>query len=150
MPNWCQGTLKIRGEKEDIVNFLKNGITSVGVVGDLYESIIEDNKLFLTVTSTHTDFYVNNTTRGFIIQDKIYYDYDSNFLALHFRQAWDIDAQELSKISKTYHLDFKIYAFERGAEFNRDIEIHKGNIIRDKVIHFDDYNWECICPYIGG
>lgn len=25
MPNWCKGTLKIRGKKEDIVNFLEKG-----------------------------------------------------------------------------------------------------------------------------
>lgn len=26
MPNWAEGTLKVRGTKENIVNFLKNGI----------------------------------------------------------------------------------------------------------------------------
>lgn len=25
MPNWCKGTLKIRGKKENIINFLENG-----------------------------------------------------------------------------------------------------------------------------
>lgn len=26
MPNWCEGYLKIRGKKEDIVNFIENEI----------------------------------------------------------------------------------------------------------------------------
>ena len=26
MPNWCEGYLKIRGKKEDIVNFVENEI----------------------------------------------------------------------------------------------------------------------------
>ena len=25
MPNWCEGTLKIRGEKENILSFIKEG-----------------------------------------------------------------------------------------------------------------------------
>lgn len=27
MPNWCEGYLKIRGKKEDIVNFVENEIS---------------------------------------------------------------------------------------------------------------------------
>ena len=29
MPNWCEGYLKIRGKKEDIVNFVENEIRLV-------------------------------------------------------------------------------------------------------------------------
>lgn len=25
MPNWCEGKLKIRGKKDDILNFFENG-----------------------------------------------------------------------------------------------------------------------------
>lgn len=53
-------------------------------------------------------------------------------------------------ISKKYNVDLKIYAFEKGMEFNRDIEIHKGRIIKDNKIEFKDYEWECINPLIGG
>ena len=46
--------------------------------------------------------------------------------------------------------DIKIYAFEAGMEFNQDIEIIKGKIIKDKEIKFENYQWECIEPNIGG
>ncbi|MBB5146203.1 hypothetical protein HNQ35_001404 [Cerasibacillus quisquiliarum] len=35
-------------------------------------------------------------------------------------------------------------------EFNQDIEINKGEIIKDEEIKFDDYEWECIYPNLGG
>lgn len=44
----------------------------------------------------------------------------------------------------------KIYGFEKGMQFNRNVEIINGEILKDEEINFDDYKWECICPNIGG
>lgn len=49
-----------------------------------------------------------------------------------------------------YDIDIKIYAFEAGMEFNQDIEIIKGKIIKDDEIKFENYQWECIEPNLGG
>lgn len=54
------------------------------------------------------------------------------------------------KISKKYNIDLKIYAFERGMEFNLDIEVSKGKVIKSEVIKFDNYMWDCIDPLSGG
>ncbi len=35
-------------------------------------------------------------------------------------------------------------------EFNQDVEIYKGEIIKNVEIEFDDYMWECITPNMGG
>lgn len=56
----------------------------------------------------------------------------------------------LTEISKKYNLDFKIYAYERGMQFNIDFEVHKGEVIKCNEIQFDDYIWECTNPNIGG
>ncbi|MEW4071696.1 hypothetical protein [Bacillus cereus] len=53
-------------------------------------------------------------------------------------------------MSKEYNVDIKIYIFGRGMEFNQDVEIYKGEIIKNVEIEFDDYMWECINPNIGG
>ena len=29
MPNWCEGKLKIRGKRKDLINFIKKWITAV-------------------------------------------------------------------------------------------------------------------------
>ena len=44
----------------------------------------------------------------------------------------------------------KIYGFEKGMHFNRNVEIVNAEIIKDEEINFDDYEWECICQNIGG
>ena len=69
---------------------------------------------------------------------------------MDFQSAWGIDTDSLREISKKYNIDFKIYAFECGMEFNQDIEIIKGKTIKDDEIKFNDYLWECICPDKGG
>lgn len=44
----------------------------------------------------------------------------------------------------------RIHAFECGMCFNQIIEIIDGEITKDEEIKFDDYNWDCICPNVGG
>lgn len=34
MPNWCEGQLKIRGNREDIMSFLENELVSVDDLGN--------------------------------------------------------------------------------------------------------------------
>ena len=36
------------------------------------------------------------------------------------------------------------------SEFNIDFEVHKGKVIKNNEIKFDDYVWECTNPEIGG
>ncbi len=67
-----------------------------------------------------------------------------------FKAAWAIDADALRAISARYDIDIKIYGFESGMKFNQDIEIVKGKIIKDDEIQFDNYQWECINPNLGG
>ena len=43
-----------------------------------------------------------------------------------------------------------IHAFERGMQFNQIIEIIDGKITKDEEVEFDDYDWDCICPNLGG
>ena len=54
------------------------------------------------------------------------------------------------EICKQYNVDMKIYAFECGVRFNQDIEIVDEKIVRNEIIKFEDYEWECINPIIGG
>ena len=71
-------------------------------------------------------------------------------MCFDFESAWNIDTDCLRIISKLYDIDFKIYAFEGGMQFNKDIEIIKGKIIKDEEIRFNNYIWECIDPELGG
>lgn len=150
MPNWCEGTLKIRGEKEDVINFLKNGITPIGLMGDTAEPEIEETEYHTMVKTEKGGFYLEGTRRGFIEESSIWYEYDRDVLAVEYKQAWGLDPEQLRAISEKFNIDLKIYAFEKGMEFNEHVEIHKGVIMKNEEIKFDDYDWECPCPNIGG
>lgn len=158
MANFCQGILKIRGEKQDICNFIENNLTFYPDPSNLtnkmyfrkgFESLYEVGyELSYDARYTH----LNNSNRHHIKESEIIvYDRDDYWLAcVTLIACWDIDIDYLVEVSKQYNIDLKIYAFEKGMEFNRDIEIHKGKTIKDNTIKFKDYMWECIDPTIGG
>lgn len=164
MPNWCEGNLKIRGKKENIIRFLEEGTSLLDVFWEPKEinPEIEENEydeIEIKNINKEKDInclYIKGTTRHFIdpIENEIYIhhiDEDEQVICLKkFKAAWNINADELRKISETYNIDIKVYGFECGMKFNQDIEIIKGKIIKDVVITFTDYEWECIEPNIGG
>jgi hypothetical protein len=166
MPNWCEGTLKIRGSKENIIRFakecitgtngwkiksfdLKNGGYELGKNDD-FNVEIDDYELYIHNTM---DTHIEGTRRMFIQQENISWYWNEvkdEVVSVDVQQAWGIDVDNLVNLSKKYNLDFKIYAFEAGMQFNQDVEVIKGEVIKNQEITFDDYQWECINPNLGG
>ena len=151
MPNWCEGKLKVRGTVENIKKFCSENLLSVDKEGNYVINFWFNS---LGSIDDKRQCYIKGTRRGFV--DRCYCelaDYKKDDIVILFidaRFAWGISADELLEICKKYSVDMKIYAFERGMEYNQDIEIVNGEIIKDDEIHFEDYNWECIDPEIGG
>lgn len=157
MPNWCEGTFKVRGTKEDVKKFLLEALNPIsdGLLGQIpVEKEVEEDEWGLNIRAKD-GFHIKGTRRNFIVDD-ICFEFAEEETNLKvcvlegFKAAWEIDPAPLAVLSKRYNVDIKIYAFECGVEFNQDIEIHKGEVIKDLVIEFDDYKWECINPNIGG
>lgn len=151
MPNWCVGTLKVRGKKENLKKFVLEGLKPVTWLGEAKDPLKIGEKGDVQIPE---QTYIINTTRGFVSEDTTIYNIDeleeNDILVLNTRFAWKIHAKELLETAKQFSVDMKIYAFEMGQEFNQDIEIIDGKIIKDDEIEFDNYDWECICPRIGG
>ena len=164
MPNWCKGNFKIRGKKENIIRFLKEGTSLLDGFWEPkeIEPEIEINDYDeIEIKNINKEkgidcLYIKGTRRNFVnpVENEIYIhnvDEEEQIICLEkFKAAWGIDADSLRAISNRYEIDIKIYAFEAGMEFNQDIEIIKGKIIKDEEIKFKDYVWECIEPNIGG
>lgn len=159
MPNWCCGILKIRGTKQDVINFLTKGLIAVDYIGnDVKESrfyVDEYGDIDYIPSKNLSYFWIEGTRRGFVYPDNYICNYyneekDEVIVCLDAKFAWTIYTEQLLKISKKYNIDLKIYAFERGMEFNLDIEVSKGKVIKSEVIEFDNYVWDCIDPLSGG
>lgn len=154
MPNWCEGVLKIRGNFNDVKNFLIEGITCVNLFGketkDCYK--IEENTEEI-LSLRYLDIpYIKNTRRAFLLDKEIelWCGKKTGTFALNFRQAWNVEAEQFAEISKKYNIDIKINAYEKNMEFERRVLIEKGKIIENEDIQYDDYVWECDMPNLGG
>lgn len=154
MPNWCEGTLKVRGKIEDLKKFVLEGLQPVGHFGDMREPLEINEYGECEYKGT---CWIENTHRGFVDNLDIYFsefeeDNKPKVICLEARFAWGIEARQLRETCIKYNVDMKIYAFERGMEFNQDIEIVNGEIVRNEEINFKgkDYAWECIMPTMGG
>lgn len=165
MPNWCEGTLRIRGKMCDLKRFVVEAICSTsfewGEGGphtntaplEIEEHSSESNCGF-SVTEKVREAWIKGTHRHFIQEDYIEAYADSwgsvEVLCVRIQAAWGMDAKQLQALCKEYSLDMRVYGFEQAMEFNQDIEIIDGEIIKDEEITFGDYRWDCVCPDIGG
>lgn len=153
MSNCCRGELKIRGTKKNIEHFLLEGLEPIDEQKTI-EVIHEEDMLIMKISDNGYGFYLKNTDGQFIEQYDIAFSYaedDQVILVMPgYAGSGSINAEELAKLSKDFMIDFKIYGFEYGIEFNQDIEIINGVIVKDEVITFDNYAWDCICPNMGG
>ena len=162
MPNWCEGYLKIRGKKEDIVNFVENEIRllkskdifsepeylEIKMIKDSYEYRFEHKNSFKEYLR------LKNARRFFVESEEIsfyYYEDEVCYLTLKVKQAWCIDVQELLvEHSKKYHVDFNIYASESGMEFEQYITVVNGELVKNEAREYTDFQFEAINPELGG
>lgn len=163
MPNWCEGYLKIRGKREDLINFIENEILLMNYIDadNIEEQNIKlefyDFEYFFGYDKNERQYlYLKNSNRFFIEDESIRFQYDErenalHYLMLHIRRAWSVKNEKmLIEDSKKYHLDFNVYATERNMEFEEYITIIDGEITRNETKEYDDFYFEAINPELGG
>lgn len=154
MPNWSEGILKVRGNYENVIKFFEENLETVNFFGDKVESALTiekyDDSVGMTLEKTA---YIKGTHRNFTESNyiSIYHRKDNTAcVPIHIKGAWYIESEPYVKMSNDYKVDIKIESYERGMEFSQYILIEKGQLIEDKKIEYDDYEWECANPLIGG
>lgn len=148
MPNWAEGSLKLRGKCENIASALKEMLLNDTVT--LEEEWDGD---LLVFNNTDPYFYINKTRRAFINQNQIEVWLEEEFCIVeldNFQQAWSAIPENYQEISSKFDIDIKIFTFERGMEFTQEIEISKGEIIKNVCSNYDDYQWEVPFSNLGG
>lgn len=163
MPNWIEGTLKIRGTYENVKRFFMEQIEAechnIEVALGLKPAppprqiVSEDEDGWLEITE---EAYIKGTRRAFVKPDDVYLNPEkTNVAVLNIRQAWsftayDQDLERWEAISKKYGVDIRLYGVERGVEFVETLEIINGETTAHDVIEYDDWKWECPFPNLGG
>lgn len=141
----------MRGTKENLTKFVLEGLQPVTYIGEDLEALKMDDDTGRVKCSR---CWIKGTRRGFILDlDVFTYDWNDEgkiAIGLEAEFAWGISSEELLNSCKQYGVDMRIHAFECGMCFNQIIEIIDGEITKDEEVTFDDYNWDCICPNVGG
>lgn len=170
MPNWCEGNIRLRGTGNAILEFLKNELKIVGYAGGSLnhaecDAEIVDDEYETTVKIPEMarcwyciGFYINNTNRNFIETKSIDVDLGDEEERAEiqtvciddFKAAWGIDSAPYVEKAKKYGLDIKIVGFEKGMQFAQVIEIVGGKILKEQEVKFDNWDWECLMPNMGG
>ena len=150
MPNWAEGSLKLRGRSENIEPALKEML-----LNDTVTLEYEYDGTLLIFNSTGPYFYINGTRRAFIDkkQIEIWLELEEEFFTVeldNFKQAWSAIPENYQEISRKFDVDIKIFTFECGMEFTQEIEISKGEIIKNVCYEYDDYQWEVPFSNLGG
>jgi hypothetical protein len=148
MPNFAEGTLKLRGKRENIKSALKEMLASDTV------TISEENDgAELIFFTTNSYFYINGTKRAFFDKNLIEILFEENFEVIeidNFIQAWGVIPENFLVFSKKHGVDIKIFAFEQGLEYSQEIEITNGAITRNIKSKYVDYKWDVPFSKLGG
>ena len=165
MPNWCEGTLKVRGNPQNILRFINEGLNVYTVNDEKLDKKewleIHDNGGSFEVFFNKKDIYVEGTKRAFINLSSISNEYvDINKKAefevccFAVSQAWGFKKEDWMAIAKKYCIDIKLYGIERGMGFVEDWLITDcGETFIDNSPVFEDYKdflWNCPIPFLGG
>ena len=150
MPNWIEGTMKVRGKAEDLIRFFEVG----------FDSTVEKEEYSDCISFEIADFvYINRSRRAFTLeafeQDIFTGKSGVQIALIPIRQAWSFTPYEGAEqrwidLAKEYNLDVRLQGFERGMEFYQDVEIVNGVLVRDSVEKYDNWDWECPMPLMGG
>lgn len=165
MPNWCKGVLKVRGKKRDLLKFLNEGIKDIHYkFDDQGHSVSEylspkiktdENETEIILSECAGNLYIEGTRRSFITNNiDWWWSYDDEekiyTQLIDIQQAWRLEVEQFSEISRKYHIDFKIKGYECGMEFSQEFEIIQGNITMYQEQTYENYIWEVDDPRIGG
>ena len=124
MPNWCEGTLKVRGTKADIKRWAKEALQPNGASSTPQENILKwnDDEMEAVVQELA---WIKDSYRGFVEENSEisfwgYEDVNEDeevIVSVDAMFAWAVDAEKLAFSSEEFGVDYYFYGFERGMEF---------------------------------
>lgn len=136
MANWVKGKLKIRGKPEDIKRWVEECLhcyfTKWFRDGSYEDELVDDAVVFEhdpkareMRLDTIEDAYIEGTKRNFVekgVYGDSYREDEKPILVVSMKAAWNVDETPYIEMSKKYNVDFRVYGYEMGLEFNREIE----------------------------
>lgn len=152
MPNWCEGWVKFKGPKENLINFIQAEFNGAHPVFDerfeeIIPNILERSTFLYSLRRAYIDSNDLADSNGAIYLGE---DGIGVFVA-KINHAWSVDGQGYPELAKKYGLDIRGKCYECGMNFAEEFEYKSnGDEVLYNVHEYDDYTWECECPTLGG
>ena len=159
MPNWIKGTMKLRGKREDIKRFFKDGLepSNWPKPEDRENQVIDESGENYLDFSFKNEPYIAGTRRAFITDDNVFMEGEEGVVCVDVKQAWAFDAGRESNdfeiwknISQKYNIDIRLFGIECGMQFTQEIIIVRGRKAIVNKRQYEDWDWECPFPNMGG
>lgn len=159
MPNWIKGTMKLRGKRENIRRFFREGLdpSDWPKPEDRENQVIDESNDDELLFYFRNEPHIKGTRRAFITGENAYMVEDEGVVCVDVKQAWSFNAdrenEDLKKwksISDEYDLDIKLFGIECGMEFTQEIIILRNREPIINVKRYADWEWECKFPNMGG
>lgn len=159
MPNWIEGTMKLRGKREDITRFFREGLepSNWPKPEDRENQVTENGDDDYLDFSFKNEPHIIGTRRAFITDSSAEMEEDEGIVCVDIKQAWAFhaggdskDLQNWKDISVKFNVDIRLYGIECGMCFVQEIIIVRGKspIVNEK--QYEDWDWECPFPNMGG
>ena len=158
MPNWCEGNIRFRGKRENIINLLLNELEFCGNEKAKVIYNDEDSEIYTEdIKNSLDDWYINGTNRCFVNGFHTYLDEetekDINVCIDGFRAAWSIKDQGFRELAQKYDVDIRCVGFENGCLFYQIITFYRDGYKKEEYKEFKDCNewgWNALFPNLGG
>ena len=165
MPNWLEGTFKARGKQEDMIYFVSNMLLNrhdkhPSFLGDMYDD--EDIWFKFEYAGQYDTNWIhilnkdNDLRRHYIVlreTELCLKRLKNNELQLveNFTSAWSIDENKIGKLAKDLNIDIRVCGFECGYKFYSEFEFDRTGEEKLCIVKsYNDYDWECPMPLLGG
>ena len=159
MPNWIEGTMKLRGKREDITRFFREGLepSNWPKPEDRENQVVENGDDEYLDFSFINEPHIIGTRRAFITDSGVDMEEDEGVVCVDVKQAWAFDAgnqtndlQNWKDISDKFNVDIRLYGVECGMRFTQEIIIvrDKSPIVNER--QYENWDWECPFSRMGG
>ena len=152
MPNWIEGTFRVKGSKENIERFILGALKASD---DREGGVIRDDEMFF-VNESGGSLWLVDSSRQFLDEEYIepFKTKDGKYIfSCRYRGAWGIDRERIVALSEEYGVRIKVNGYERGTQYEEMLDVDNGKIVGQRKIEYEEYEewvWNCDMPNMGG
>lgn len=156
MLHWMEGTMKLRGEQEDIKRFFLEGLEPYDTT-DEKKCVLDSS----TKNSLHIELvgqpYIIGTKKGYITDKNICMNSKEGVCCVNIKHSnvfvvpgFQSSREIWLKISNDYNVDIRLFGIRSDLQICQKVIVSRNRRMVANIIEYEDWDWECPFPKMGG